>query len=169
MSVAAWGPENLPGFANARLGSVAPSIGVRESRRIVGEHVRQLADGTGGRRFHDAIARSACNVDLPPHDDKGTWFETEDAGDIPFRCLVPTGVDNPLVAGRCISTTHEASGSARMTPHVAATGKAAGTAAAPAAGMNLLVRDLDVAELQDRLLDDTVNLRRKRVIEELAN
>jgi hypothetical protein len=149
MSVVAFARRRLPGFRNAQLVSIAPNIGVRESRRIVGEYVLDLDDLLSARRFDDVIARSAYNVDIHnPHDDKSTWHEIPDAYDIPYRSLVPREVDNLLVAGRCMSTTHEASGSARMTPHVAATGEAAGTAAALAAAAGCTVRDLDIGQLQ---------------------
>jgi hypothetical protein len=152
MSVVAFARRRMPGFGNAELLSIAPSIGVRESRRIVGEYVLNLEDVVECRRFDDVIARSAYNVDIHnPHDDKSTWHEIRDAYDIPYRCLVPQEVQNLLVAGRCISTTHEASGSARMTPHVAATGEAAGIAAALAAAEGLSPRDIDIAALQGRL------------------
>jgi hypothetical protein len=169
MSVIAWVPDNLPGFKNSKLVSIAPNIGVRESRRIVGEYVLELDDVIKGRKFDDAVARSAYNVDIHnPHDDKSTWYEIEDAYDIPYRCLVPKRVDNLLVAGRCISTTHEASGSARMTPHVAATGEAAGTAAALSALGGVTPRRLEAAKLQETLLGNNANLGRKQVISELA-
>lgn len=159
MSVVSWVPDNLPGFADAKLVSIAPNIGVRESRRIVGEYVLQLDDVIAGRKFDDAIARSAYNVDIHnPHDDKSTWFEIEDAYDIPYRCLVPKRVDNLLVAGRCISTTHEASGSARMTPHVAATGEAAGTGAALSVRQGTTPRALDIGLLRDTLRANNANL-----------
>ena len=118
-----------------------------------------LDDVIAGRKFDDAIARSAYNVDIHnPHDDKSTWFEIEDAYDIPYRCLVPNKVDNLLVAGRCISTTHEASGSARMTPHVAATGEAAGTGAALAVREGTTPRSLDVGLLRETLRANNANL-----------
>jgi hypothetical protein len=153
MSVVAFARRRMPGFANAELLAIAPTIGVRESRRIVGEYVLDLEDVVSCRRFPDVIARSAYNVDIHnPHDDKSTWHEIEDAYDIPYRCLVPREVEHLLVAGRCISTTHEASGSARMTPHVAATGEAAGTAAALAAAAGVPPRDIDLDSLQSALV-----------------
>lgn len=159
MSVISWAPGNLPGFKNANLIAIAPSIGVRESRRIIGEYVLQLDDVLKGRQFDDAIARSAYNVDIHnPHNDKSTWYEIEDAYDIPYRCLLPKKIENLLVAGRCISTSHEASGSARMTPHVAATGEAAGTAAALAAKQGVVARALDVNALRRQLVSQNANL-----------
>jgi hypothetical protein len=154
MSVVAFARRRMPGFQNAELLSIAPTIGVRESRRIVGEYVLNLEDVVECRRFDDVIAKSAYNVDIHnPHDDKSTWHEIKDAYDIPYRCLVPRDVENLLVAGRCISTTHEASGSVRMTPHVAATGEAAGVAAALAAAGGVSPRDIEVSELQSALHD----------------
>jgi len=71
---------------------------------------------------------------------------------------VPKQVDNLLVAGRCISTTHEASGSARMTPHVAATGEAAGTGAALSVRQGTTPRALDIGLLRDTLRANNANL-----------
>jgi hypothetical protein len=168
MSVISWVPGNLPGFKGAELVSIAPSIGVRESRRIIGEYVLQLDDVIKGRKFEDAIARSAYNVDIHnPHNDKSTWYEIEDAYDIPYRCLVPKKVENLLVAGRCISTTHEASGSTRMTPHVAATGEAAGTAAALAVREGVCPRDLSLSSLRRQLISQNVNLGSKPPVKNL--
>jgi hypothetical protein len=87
---------------------------------------------------------------LPP----GTSYE------IPYRCLVPRVVDDLLVAGRCISTTHEALASTRLTPTVMTLGQAAGTAAALSLQANVLPRALDPRALRTRLIADGVDLRR---------
>lgn len=169
MSVISWAPKYLPGFSKAELVSIAPSIGIRESRRIIGEYVLQVEDVIKGRHFDDVIARSAYNVDIHnPHNDKSTWMEIEDAYDIPYRCLVPLKIENLLVAGRCISTSHEASGSARMTPHVAATGEAAGTAAALAVTSGASVRNIELSSLQAKLVAQNANIGANRVVANLS-
>lgn len=153
MSVIRFAQQKLPGFQNAQLIGIASTIGVRESRRIIGEHVLTLEEIIEGVDFPDSIARSAYNADIHnPDDDKSTWHQIKDSYGIPFRSLIPLKVDNLLVAGRCISATHEAGASARMTPNVAATGEAAGLAAAMSAATGTRVRDLDVDELRARLV-----------------
>jgi hypothetical protein len=87
---------------------------------------------------------------LPP----GTSYE------IPYRCLVPQVIDDLLVAGRCISTTHEALASTRLTPTVMTLGQAAGTAAALSLAAGVIPRDLDAHALRERLIADGVDLRR---------
>lgn len=130
--------ENLPGFGDAFIMETAPQIGVRETRRIVGEYTLTKDDATKGRRFEDAIA-------------KGPF-------DIPYRCLVPTEVDGLLVAGRCISTTHEAQGVIRNIPPCMVTGQAAGTAAALAVRRGVKPRSLDVHVLREVLKTQSVEL-----------
>lgn len=123
--------ENLPGFEDAFLMETAPQTGVRETRRVVGEYTLTKDDALKGRRFEDAVA-------------KGPF-------DIPYRCLIPTEVDGLLVAGRCISTTHEAQGVIRNIPPCLVTGQAAGTAAALAARRRVKPRNLDVHVLREVL------------------
>jgi hypothetical protein len=108
-----------------------------------------------GRHFEDAVARSAYPIDL--HNPSGSGTTTHrlapgDAYEIPYRCLVPRTVDGLLVAGRCISTTHEALASTRLTPTVMMLGQAAGTAAAMAAQSGAAPRDIDARQLRRRLV-----------------
>jgi hypothetical protein len=153
MSVVSFVQNRLPGFENSKLVSIAPTIGVRESRRIVGEHILTVEEVIDGPDFEDAIARSAYNVDIHnPDDDKSTWYTIKDSYGIPYRTLVPLKIDNLLVAGRCISATHEAGGSARMTPNVAATGEAAGIAAAMTASTGVVPRSIDTQKLREQLI-----------------
>ena len=83
--------------------------------------------------------------------------------EIPYRCLVPINREQLLVAGRCISTTHEALASTRLTPTVMTLGQAAGTAAALSRGARVRVGDIDVAALRAELVRDGVDLRRVEV------
>ncbi len=125
--------KDVPGFAGARIAATATQIGIRESRRIVGEYTLTADDVLNARTFDDAIARSAYPIDIHNPAGSGTSTRRLPPGasyEIPYRCLVPKGVDDLLVAGRCISTTHEALASTRLTPTVMTLGQAAGTAAA---------------------------------------
>ncbi len=155
--------RDVPGFANARLAATATQIGIRESRRIVGAYTLTAADVLAGRQFGDAVARSAYPIDIHNPRGSGTTTHRLPPGasyEIPYRCLVPQGVDDLLVAGRCISTTHEALASTRLTPTVMTLGQAAGTAAALSLQAGVGPRALDPAVLRARLIRDGVDLRR---------
>ncbi len=129
-------------------------IGVRETRRILGEYVMTAEDILEARKFDDAIARGAYPIDIHSPTGEGTYIKSPPAGesyDIPYRCLVPKKIEDLLVAGRCISTTHEAQSAIRVIPIVVAIGQAAGTAAALSARLGTTPRELDVSLLQNTL------------------
>jgi hypothetical protein len=155
--------RDVPGFANARIAATATQIGVRESRRIVGEYTLTAQDVLEARSFDDAVARSAYPIDIHNPAGSGTTTQRLPAGasyEIPYRCLVPRGAEDLLVAGRCISTTHEALASTRLTPTVMTLGQAAGTAAALSLQRGVSPRRLDAGMLRERLVHDGVDLRR---------
>lgn len=154
--------KKLPGFERASISSVGTQIGVRESRRIDGLYHLTIEDVVEGRKFDDVIARSGYPVDIHDPTGKGVkaaWIGGDGAYDIPYRCLVAKEIDNLLAAGRCISTTHEALATTRLTPSCMATGQAAGTAAALAYQRSVRAADVDVAELQAELLKENACLR----------
>jgi hypothetical protein len=154
--------ERVPGFENARLAATATQVGIRESRRIVGRYTLTRDDVLQGRSFDDAIARSAYPIDIHNPSGSGTTTHRLAEGasyEIPYRCLVPVNRERLLVAGRCISTTHEALASTRLTPTVMTLGQAAGTAAALAKRAGTAVGDVDTRELRERLIEDGVDLR----------
>jgi len=151
--------DRVPGFENARLAATGTQIGIRESRRIVGEYTLTADDVLQGRSFPDAVARSAYPIDIHNPSGTGTTTHRLEPGasyEIPYRCLVPSKVDGLLVAGRCISTTHEALASTRLTPTVMTLGQAAGTAAALATKRGVTLRALDATVLRDTLINDGV-------------
>jgi len=151
--------ERVPGFGNARIAATGTQIGIRESRRIVGAYTLTRDDVLTGKQFDDAVARSAYPIDLHNPSGSGTTTHRLPAGEsyqIPFRCLVPERVERLLVAGRCISTTHEALASTRLTPTVMTLGQAAGTAAALACERNLRVRETAPHPLRETLIRDGV-------------
>jgi hypothetical protein len=155
--------ERVPGFEHARLAATGTQIGIRESRRIVGRYTLTAQDVLEGRTFDDAVARSAYPIDIHNPSGSGTTTHRPPPGssyEIPFRCLVPAGREQLLVAGRCISTTHEALASARLTPTVMTLGQAAGTAAALANQRGVRVGEVDANELRAMLAADGVDLRR---------
>lgn len=160
--------RDVPGFANARIAATATQIGIRESRRIVGVYTLTRDDVLSARTFEDAVARSAYPIDIHNPSGSGTATQRLPPGasyEIPYRCLVPANVERLLVAGRCISTTHEALASTRLTPTVMTLGQAAGTAAALCAAKALQPRDVPATELREMLIDDGVDLRRPAGVE----
>lgn len=157
--------DYLPGFELAVLVDTGAMVGVRESRRIVGEYVLTLDDLIVGKRFDDAIALCSYPVDIhsPTGSDGGMRHDIKTANvyELPYRILLPKGVDGLLVAGRCVSATHEALGAIRVMPPVFAMGQAAGTAAALCAQASLEPRKVDIAKLQNELLQQNVVLNKK--------
>jgi hypothetical protein len=147
--------EELPGFENCQLLDTATQIGVRETRRIVGEYVLTLGDLQNGRRFEDVIALCGYPVDI--HDPTGAGGGVAEAPptsnmyEIPYRSLVPRKIDNLWVAGRSVSSTHEALGAIRVMPPCFAMGEAAGIAASMAVAGRLAARDVPVRELHAKL------------------
>ncbi len=145
----------LPGGEQTTLLGTAATVGVREGRRIVGDYVLDVHDVLNCRRFEDGIARNGFVIDVHDpvgggnwnsrHLPRGGWHH------IPYRCLLPKGVEDLLVAGRCVSATHEALASIRVMAQCIAMGEAAGTAAAMAVEAGTTPRQVDVAALQERL------------------
>lgn len=155
----------LPGFERARLAATATQVGVRESRRILGEYRLTADDVLEARRFPDAIARSSYPIDIHNPKGEGTTTVRLPRGatyEIPYRCLVPLDIEGLLVAGRSISVTHDALASTRLTPTIMTIGQAAGTAAAMAARDGVLPRRVDTDALRASLVAQGVDLRRDR-------
>ncbi len=154
--------RDVPGFANARIAATATQIGIRESRRIAGVYTLTRDDVVRARTFDDAVARSAYPIDIHNPVGSGTTTHRLPPGasyEIPYRCLVPESIEGLLVAGRCISTTHEALASTRLTPTVMTLGQAAGTAAARCVALGIAPRAIDTADLRARLIASGVDLR----------
>jgi hypothetical protein len=155
LMVARFMSENLPGFEKASISSVGSQIGIRETRRIDGLYALQVDDVVQGRRFDDVIARSGYPIDIHDPSGKGVtaaWVQGDGAYDIPYRCLLPQKITNLLAGGRCISTTHEALATTRLTPSCMATGQAAGTAAGIAVQQGVSPAEVPVDALQVELL-----------------
>jgi hypothetical protein len=147
--------KHVPGFEKSYLANTAVEVGVRESRRIVGDYELSTMDVAEGRDFRDSVCRGAYPVDI--HDPEGghvkhTFIKDGKSYGIPYGCFLPKGVENILVAGRCISTSHEAHGSSRQMPTCVGMGQATGTAAAMAAMSGITPRVLDVDLLRSRLV-----------------
>lgn len=149
--VARYLRESIPGFENARIEAIAPVLGVRETRHIVGEYTLSGKDSIEGTHFDDSIAADASALDI--HDPKGADVDFQGLRpyEIPYRTLLPNGVEQMLVAGRCISADHDAHARSRNMPACMATGQAAGVAAAVAIDQGVNVRRVDVAKVQEKL------------------
>ncbi len=152
----------VPGFERARLVATAPQLGVRETRRVVGDYILTFEDYLDRRSFDDDIARNSYFIDL--HATSGDaelskagrepeihQYSRGESHGIPYRCLTPRGFANLLVAGRPISVDRAVHSSLRVMPPCFATGEAAGVAGAMAAGADVPTRGVDVAALRDRL------------------
>jgi ribulose 1,5-bisphosphate synthetase/thiazole synthase len=145
----------VPGYEDSYLLHTAELIGIRDSRRIIGEYTVTMEDALAGRAFEDGIGRYGSVMDV--HDKEGTksLLLTEVGGSgwfhIPFRTLLPRGTRGLLVAGRCISADHIVMGCTRSQAACMITGQAAGTAAAMASRLNVDPREVDISELQKTL------------------
>ena len=152
--------EFVPGFAGAHLEKIAPFMGIRESRVIVGKYVLTAEDILEDRRFDDAIAVAGYPVDI--HHAKGgdcTLYWCDDCYDIPYRTLIPAHVGNLLVAGRCSSMNHEAMASTRVMSTCMALGEAAGRAARIALEEGVRPSAVDVEKVREELRQTGAYLR----------
>lgn len=147
--------DHFSAFKNSYILSTAMEIGVRESRMIEGEYLLTQEDLLACAKFEDSVA--VCNYDIDIHNPAGSgtshhYFAPGTYYTIPYRCLTPKNTTNLLVAGRCISSTHEAQASYRIMPTCTCLGQAAGEAAALASESGCGVKEVDVKELQKRLV-----------------
>lgn len=145
----------VPGCGQGRLRAFATQIGVRETRRVRGDHVLTAAELLQPVRFDDAVAAGAYPIDIHPTQGGALDYRSlgpDHAYQIPWRSLIPAGLDNTLVAGRGLSATHAALAAVRVMTISMAVGEAAGTAAALLTrGNAATVRALDVPTLQAQL------------------
>lgn len=152
--------HEYPGFEKAYLASTASMIGVRETRRLKGEYVLTGDDVIKGAKFDDGIACCAAPVEdhTEGRDVKWRFLDSGDYYQIPYRSLLPRKTVNLIVAGRCLSATHEGQASARNSAQCMAMGEAAGVAAALALSHAVPPRQVDIHELRDNLLGQKVIL-----------
>lgn len=145
----------VPGCENAEIVAIAEQIGIRETRRIRGEYVLTVDDIYSCKPFDDCVVAFAFPVDI--HDPTGTsgLFEPPKGHhyEVPYRCLLPLKVENLLVAGRCVSATHEALGAIRVMTCCFGMGEAAGAAAALSLKEEVLPKKLDYKILQKSLVE----------------
>lgn len=161
--------EHVPEcFANAFLVATGSLMGIRETRRVIGDYVLTIEDYLERRTFPDEICRNSYPVDIHCAADE---VEAHDRGDVrgmkrfehykpgeshgvPYRCLTPKGLKNVLVAGRSISTDRNVQGSTRVMPVCLCMGEAAGMAAAMALANGGGVHEVDTDRLRERLREE---------------
>ncbi|HEY8374160.1 MAG TPA: FAD-dependent oxidoreductase [Pseudonocardiaceae bacterium] len=146
--------RRVPGFEDSYLAQSGVQIGVRETRRILGDYQLTGEDILSARKFDDVVAHGAYPVDIHNPEGAGTVLRRVPRGefyDIPLRCLLPRGTERMLVAGRCISGTHVAHSSYRVMPIAMATGQAAGVCAGLAVRAGRVPRDVPSAAVQEEL------------------
>ena len=162
--------EYHPAFANSYLAATGSLLGIRETRRVMGDYFLTVEDYRARRSFPDEICRNAYGVDVHCSKERSLEFAqktieelkefnrqvTQKLGKgesfgVPYRCLTPKGLRNVLVAGRCISTDRQTNGTVRIMACCLNTGEAAGIAAAMAAGGTQDVHAVDTAVLRDKL------------------
>ena len=160
----------VPGAENAVIVSSGPAVGIRESRRVMGDYVLTKEDYFRRADFNDAIAYYCYPIDihaLRPGKQTQEWnelyynrrYQPGEAYGVPYRCLTPKGIKNLLTAGKIISCDQIMLGSVRVVPCCFATGQAAGTAAAMAARSDISVRSVDPTVLRDSLKRKGCHLR----------
>ena len=148
--------KHIPGFENATI-TYVPDVGVRETRHIVGDYTLSVADVMTGRDFPDSIACGGHPLDihpLPPELHPETFDFNHWRFHIPYRIMLPKGIENLLVAGRCVSASRGASGAIRPTAQCMAMGEAAGVAAALAVKNGITPRTVDVTLLRKILTEN---------------
>jgi hypothetical protein len=157
--------DKLPeAFGKSFVSETASLMGIRETRRITGDYILTVEDYYNRASFDDEIGRNAYYLDIHASADnairhkqdmplnfaEGKYRPGESHG-IPYRCLLPSKLNNVLVAGRCISTDRAVNGSTRVMPVCLVTGEAAGTAAGIAVEQGTNPRDVDTCLLRSRL------------------
>ena len=156
-------------FANSFLAATGPLLGIRESRRIMGDYVLTIEDYIDRRSFDDEICRNSYYIDVHFNksdekrqqngeiniDSGGMHYGRGESHGVPYRCLAPVGLDNVLVAGRSISCDRKVQGSIRVMPVCLCMGEAAGLAAAMAAASSECnIHSVDTAKLRGRLREE---------------
>ncbi|MFC2099086.1 FAD-dependent oxidoreductase, partial [Bacteroidota bacterium] len=138
---------------NSEICGTSPQIGVRETRRVKGGHILTEEDAINGRKFDDVIAWRSGFLDI------GFVRVTPmKIHQVPYRSIVPNKVEGLLMAGRCISSTHEGANAGKSMGNCFATGHAAGIAASLSCQENKMPRELDVRKIQQILKADNVDL-----------
>ena len=153
--------RSAPGFERSYIVEIAPQLGIRETRRIAGEYTLTESDILGCADFSDTIGVQGWPVEQ--HAEGRVDWRLHQPGSrgynqLPYRMIVPRGIDNLLVAGRCASMTHDGQSAARVSGPCFVMGQAAGVAAGLALNAQCVASAVDVSALQRKLATDGVNL-----------
>lgn len=151
--VAEFLKKSVPGFRNAVFNGISPRLGVRESRRIIGECCLRGEEVINAVKRDDGVCKGGHEIDVHGKDRDHIRATIRDAGsyDIPFGCLLPKSTANLLVAGRCLSSDRIANSSARVMGTCMGMGQAVGTAAALCVKDKVLLRNLSIKHLRTKL------------------
>ncbi len=161
-SVSEFMIKYVPGFENAYVSVTSNEVGVRETRHIKGLYTLTAADVGEGRKFDDVVSRGYFPIDIhnpngatgyTKGSNGGCWVDLKDTYDIPIRCLIPEKPDGMVLSGRCISGTSEAHGSYRTQGGIMGIGQASGVIAGLCAQKGIEPREIDVKEVQDKLVE----------------
>ena len=147
--------RTVPGFEKSYIVDLPPQLGIRETRRVVGGYMLSGEDVLGCASFEDSIGVNGWPMESHVAGDVIFKFppipQSRGFNELPYRMLVPKGIDNLLMAGRCASMTHDGQSAARVSGACFVMGEAAGTAAALALSGNTIPRDIAVEKLQQAL------------------
>jgi len=147
--------RTVPGFEKSYIVDLPPQLGIRETRRVIGGYLLSGEDVLGCASFEDSIGVNGWPMEQHVAGDVVFKFppipESRGFNELPYRMLVPEGIDNLLMAGRCASMTHEGQSAARVSGACFAMGEAAGLAASLALSGNTIPRDIAVEKLQQML------------------
>jgi FAD dependent oxidoreductase len=162
--------RTVPGFENSYIVDLPPQLGIRETRRIVGGHMLSGEDALTCASFEDSIGVNGWPIESHVAGDVIFKFppipQSRGFNELPYRMLVPEGVDNLLIAGRCASMTHDGQSAARVSGACFVMGEAAGSAAALALSGNTPPRDVAVEKLQQALRQQGAFIGRDQAVPE---
>lgn len=147
----------FPGFKNAMVRAIAPTIGIRETHRILGEYTLSIEDLISAKDFDDGIALSGYGWDMPnPKNPSYQPFHgvkrKSKITQIPYGCLVPQGINNVITVGRCVSVEREVLGPVRVMGACIAMGEAAGIATALALNEDTSYNKVNTTELRKKIV-----------------
>lgn len=156
--------ENVPGFENCFISAIAPTLGVRETRRFKGIKYLTGDEICAGLIPEDTIGLGAYKIDIHSGTDRSTLFKTvEQPFGIPYGCLVSAEISNLMFAGRCVSVDAATLASIRVMPHCMCMGQAAGQAAAMALREQIMPAQVDTKALCQALLEQNAVLNMDQV------
>ncbi len=146
--------DNVKGFENSELIDMSTEVGVRQTRTIIGEKTLYNSDVTECKKCADGIARSSWPIELHAGDVSKLHWLNNDYYEVPYLTLVPKNIDNVIVAGRSLSTEHEALASSRVTAQCFEYGHAAAIASVLSLENNIKYKDVDVLAIQTQMREN---------------